>query len=678
MTTPSPEQAPLSTVTVGAAPHVLAAFLEQVERVPDTTALIVGGQRLTYRELADASAGLAGILQTRGAGPGKVVCVRLDPCALAVVTMLATLRTGAAWCVLEPQLPRTRLEALCRDTHCVAVLTDDELPDLASDAAPPHQLRTADLELPKLIALGAGAGGPTGASVPGPTTAYVIYTSGSTGTPKGVMVSRDSIAVSVADRCAAFDDEPSVFLMAMRLSFDGVLIGIFGALTRGHTLLLPDVQELLRVPDFGRLARENGATHLVAVPSYYRALLEERGLLPSSLRCVIVAGEVCTPELVATHLDRLPGAQLVNEYGPTEATITATAQPDPDPTLDHVPIGRPWPNIRIRVLDERLQPAPPGARGDLYIGGPFVALGYASQPALTAERFVADPYGVAGSRLYRTGDIASVDEEGVVHFHGRSDDQVKIRGSRIEIGEVETVLESHPGLGQAVVVHHLTEGTGQPRLTAFVLPAAPDLPVPDAAELRRHCRGRLVEPAVPSAFVPVDRIPLNTSSKADRPALLRLAVDRQAAAGDAARPRETAAGVLLAVAGIWARVLQHPDSGPDDNFFAVGGSSLRIITLHQHLEERWPGVLRVGELFDLITISDQASTIAERLAAPDVRSRTEAGSQADAGPGPGVGGRSATRAESERTTAGAVPADRAAAPRVSEAMAAGPQDVYEL
>ncbi|MCX4670630.1 non-ribosomal peptide synthetase [Streptomyces sp. NBC_01381] len=631
---------------------VLTNFRRQAARTPDATALIVGATELTYRQLDHASAGLARLLWENGARQGRVVCIRVEQGDLAVIAVLAALRVGAAWCALEPDLPAARVRQLCRDTDCAVLLSaapEQGGADPGGPAAPSRWIDAAGLDVPALIAAGSQERDDPYPPVPDSAPAYLVYTSGSTGTPKGVVVSRAQLAASTAPRADVYGTEPSTYLMAMRLSFDGMLGGMFWSFRGGHTLLLPDTRQLRHARELALLAGEHRATHLIVVPSYYRALLDHSTLLADTLRLVVVAGEVCTPELVRTHRRLLPGVRLANEYGPTETTISCTVEPDPDPDQERVPIGRPWPGATTYVLDERLREVPAGTVGELYVGGTFVAIGYAGQPARTAERFVADPFGLPGTRLYRTGDRALVDDRGALHYYGRTDFQVKVRGLRVELGEIESVLETHPAVGQAVVLYETDqagsdqagsdqagsdhagsdqaegEGGGS-RLVAFWTPAAPGAASPSSpssAELRQYCLDHLVEQAVPAQFVPLTAMPLNTSSKADRAALSTLA---RARAGTA--PRHTRwSGPQRVVGEIWAAVLRHSDIGPDDNFFAVGGSSLKIIDLHARLNEQWPGVLRVGELFDLITISAQADAIV---------SRTGTGTGTGEGPAPGI------------------------------------------
>lgn len=605
-------------------PPLLDSFRRQAARTPGTTALAVGGTELTYRELDLASAALADRLRRHGAGPGRVVCIRLEQNAVAVTAMLAALRAGAAWAVVEPDQPPSRLKALLADTDCAVVLTSGPDPVLEGLPGAPGTLDVAGLHVRELIEEGAGFADQEAGAVPEEAPAYIVCTSGSTGTPKGVMVSRGQLAASVGPREGVYGSGHSTFVMAMRLSFDGMLGGMFWSFTRGHTLVLPDDKQLKQVHELARLAGEYSATHLIVVPSYYRALLDEGRLLPRTLGLVVVAGEACTPELVRAHRERLPGAELVNEYGPTETTISCTVEPGLDPSWARIPIGKPWPGAEARVLDDRLREVPRGERGELYIGGTFVAMGYAGQPGRTAERFVADPYGPPGSRLYRTGDIAHVDATGSLNYHGRSDQQVKIRGARVELGEVEAALERHPAIGQAVVVLDTADG-GEPRLVAFLTAASPGGSTPSWSELRSHCWEFLVEQAVPAFFSTLERMPLNASGKADRPALMKMlpAPTPAPAPADAGHEDDGPEGRVRRVARIWSRVLGHDESGPRDNFFAVGGSSLKVIDLHKRLEEEWPGVLRVGELFDLTTISSQAEAVTARLGVPDGASRRD-------------------------------------------------------
>ncbi|MFP8964374.1 amino acid adenylation domain-containing protein [Streptomyces nanhaiensis] len=606
---------------------LIDAFRAQAARTPQATALVIGTTALTYRELDHVSAGLAELLRRAGARTGTSVCIRLEQSAVAVAAVLAALRVGAAWSAIEPDLPPSRLRALLRDTDCAVVLAARDDQDLARLPDAPPRLAAEDLDLGALAEAGARAVADPVPAVPEDAPAYLVYTSGSTGTPKGVVVSRGALADSVRPRGAVYGTGPSIFLMAMRLSFDGMLAGMFWSFSNGHTLLLPTARELGRAPEFVQLARRHRATHLVVVPSYYRLLLTGPDRLPDSLRLVVVAGEVCTPELVRSHRAHLPGARLANEYGPTETVVSCTVEDRPDPALERIPIGRPWPGATARVLDERLREVADGELGELYVGGAFVASCYARAPGRTAERFVADPFGPPGARLYRTGDLARRDACGTLHYHGRTDHQVKVRGARVELGEIEAVLETHPAVDQAVVLCEERDADA-PRLTAFLVPAAGHEP-PDPRDLRGHCREQLVHQALPSRFVPVDRLPLTPTGKADRTALASLSpavADRtEHPAGQGRR-----AGTRQVVGEIWAEVLGHRDAGPEDNFFVVGGDSLKVVELYRRLDARWPGAVRAGELFDLVTVTAQADVIDDRTGT-DADTGDRADAEADAG-----------------------------------------------
>ncbi len=428
--------------------------------------------------------------------------------------------------------------------------------------------------------------------------AYLIFTSGTTGTPKAVMVSRGQLATAVAARNAWARGGRPVFLVVMSMSFDGALGDLFWTLGQGGTAVFPDRRQLPNPVEVARLAREHAATHTFVVPSFYRLLLDHARSL-TSLTLAIVGGEVCTRELAKRHQEKLPATELVNIYGPTETVVSCTAH-RVDASAPTVPIGKPCPGARALVLDERLQPVPTGTTGELYIGG-FVAMGYAARPALTAERFVADPTGHGpGERLYRTGDLASVNERGELEFHGRVDHQVKIRGNRVELGEIEHVLEEHPAVRQVVAVF----GHGQ--LVAFLVADTTGADRPSTLVLREFCRAHLVEHAIPERFEWIDRLPVTATGKADRAAL---AARISAGSPVDAPGHEEWSSVQNTVAAAWTAVLGHAESGLRDNFFVVGGTSLKLIDLFERLEETWPGAINIAELFDLPTIEKQAEVI---------------------------------------------------------------------
>ena len=578
------------------------AFRAHVDRTPDALAVVVGTQRLTYRELDLASAALARRLLAAHARPGMTVGLCLEQSTTTVAGQLAALRIGLAWAVIEPDQPASRLQALVAATDCAAVIHSggwerDHLPGV-----PLIDTELVDLRSPEPV--------PT-VELSEELVAYLVFTSGSTGQPKLVAVSRRSLALSTASRADIYGPSRPVFLSSLRLSFDGSLDALCRALGRGGTVVLPGARRLRDVTELAALAAAWQVTHLIISPAFYRLLLEQDGPWSSALELVVVGGETCPSELAAAHYRRLPAVDLVNAYGPTEVAICSNAHRVPDRPVDSVPIGAALPGYAAHVLDERLCPVPAGTVGELYIGGRALAYGYAGQPGRTAERFVADPFSrQAGRPMYRTGDLVLAEPDGQLHFRGRVDDQVQVRGVRVELGEVRGALEQHPAVAAAVVAA-TTDDRGDPILVAFWL-AREGEPEPSAQDLRRHCRARLIDEMVPHRCERVTSIPLDQNGKVDRAALLC----ELSAGGDmpVVEPAgQWTTGTERTVGDMWSAVLGHRDFGPRDDFFMVGGDSVRLIALHKRFQQSWPAALRVGELFDLTTVRAQAAEVARRV-----------------------------------------------------------------
>lgn len=505
---------------------VMSGILRQCARVPGRIAIVVGDRSLTYRELDSASEALARQLAALGIRPGQVVLIHQRQSVETVVGMIAALRLGAAWCVIEPGHPVGQLRALLGDIDCGAIVFGSADPktspawirDLARSAVgrvPALHDRDADhppvaepADLPE--------------DVPAGTAAYVITTSGTTGVPKAVVASRANLANMVDGRDYDYDDGDLVTFSAFRLTWDGSLLKTLWALCTGGTSVLPDARELMDAEAVAALARTWQSTHLVATPSFYRLLLPHLTPLRERLRLVTLAGEALPGTLVEQHRATLPGVPLSNEYGPTETTVSCLAHPVRDVPASIAPIGRPLGASTAHVLDAKLVEVPYGTVGDLYVGGPQISEGYASRPAATAARFVADPFAARpGARMYHTGDLARVDAHGDIEFCGRFDGQVKVRGARVERHAVEAVLESHPAIHQAVVLATADEH-GETALTAFWVPAAAATVLPTPRDLIAHCAERLVAQAVPDRFLALGALPLAPSSKVDEAALRRL------------------------------------------------------------------------------------------------------------------------------------------------------------
>lgn len=406
-------------------------------------AVIAGDAALTYGELNTRANQVAHHLRALGVVPGTPVGLCVERSPELIIGMLGILKAGGAYVPIDPAYPPERIRYLVEDAGIAVVLTKPEFAAMLPEGA----LRHVTLTDPALAAY------PTEAPEPaaGPDDpAYLIYTSGSTGNPKGVRVTHRNLVHSTTVRFGYFPEPARCFLLLSSFAFDSSLVGIFWTLCQGGALCLPPHQGERDVLQLAGLIERYGVTHTLMLPSLYRVLLDfAQPEQLRSLNTVIVAGEACPNSLAVRHYDLLPHAGLYNEYGPTEGTVWATAwriPPDPERML----IGRPIPNTLAYILDAAQQPAPIGVAGELYIGGRGIAEGYHNRPELTAERFLANPYGPG--RLYRTGDLARYLEDGTIEFLGRIDTQVKLNGYRLELSEVEAVLARHPAVGEAAAL----------------------------------------------------------------------------------------------------------------------------------------------------------------------------------------------------------------------------------
>ncbi|MFJ5262396.1 amino acid adenylation domain-containing protein [Streptomyces sp. NPDC088387] len=559
-------------------------FAAQAARTPDATALVFGDERLTYAELDARVEESARVLAGMGVRAERTVAVSLPRSLDLVVALLAVQRAGGAYLPLDPDQPAERRALMLDDARPVCVITD-ALPE------GPHS------ELPS--------------SYDPSHPAYVIYTSGSTGRPKGVIVPHEGIVnrlLWMQDTYGLTGDDR--VLQKTPSGFDVSVWEFFWPLITGATLVIapPDAHR-----DPARLAgliREQGVTTAHFVPSMLQGFLEEPAAAHcTGLRRVMCSGEAL-PVPVARRFHEVLPAELHNLYGPTEASVDVTAVQVPA-GADSVTIGRPVWNTRVLVLDAALRPVAPGVAGELYLAGVQLARGYLDRPGLTAERFVADPYGPPGTRMYRTGDLARWTADGALDFLGRTDDQVKIRGVRVEPGEIETVLARHEGVSHAVVVPY------DQRLVAYVVPAAGR--TADPAELHRHTSGALPEHMVPAAFVILDALPLTPNGKLDRRAL-----PAPVFAGSAAGARTPREEILL---GLFRDVLDVERVGVDDDFFALGGHSLLAVRLVAGVREAFGTEVSIRTVFDAPTVARLAARLTEGDADPrpalTVRERPE-------------------------------------------------------
>ncbi|HMB06392.1 MAG TPA: amino acid adenylation domain-containing protein, partial [Isosphaeraceae bacterium] len=489
-------------------------FEAQVERTPEAAAVAFEGERLTYRELDRRANQLAHYLRKRGVAPEVRVGLCVPRSVEMIVGIMGILKAGGAYVPLDPDYPADRLAFLLADARVAVLLTQESLRAALPDAGASVVCFDADAE-----SISREGEARTGAVVAGESLAYVIFTSGSTGRPKGVMVSQRNLVHSTHARFLSYREPVRGFLLVSSFAFDSSVAGLFWTLCQGGVLVLPPRAAQSDPHRLSQLMSEHQVSHILSIPSLYGLLLDEAPTERlESLRTAIVAGEPCPRALIESHRAKLPRTELFNEYGPTEATVWCslfrcrTVKP-----RGSVPIGRPIADTQMYVLDARLRPVPIGVTGELYIGGPGLARGYWDRPALTAERFLPDPFsGTPGGRLYKTGDLARWRSDGEIEFLGRADDQVKIRGYRIEPGEIEAALLRHPAVREAVAVAR-EDTPGDPRLVAYIVPVDPT--APEAADLRPWLKRSLPDYMVPSAFVTLRALPLSPNGKVDQKAL---------------------------------------------------------------------------------------------------------------------------------------------------------------
>ncbi|HVT59904.1 MAG TPA: amino acid adenylation domain-containing protein [Thermoanaerobaculia bacterium] len=640
---------PRRQVDSGGAPLLHRAFEWQVKRGPARTALVAGGERWSYGELNRWANRLARRLRARGVGPERIVGICMERSPAQIGSILAVLKAGGAYLPLPPDTPADRLAFLLADAQPAAVLADPalvpaataaaaatglagiqvlcSLAEVAGEAAPP----TLDAPAPPR-----GAGGPGDPADPGDpgsdialgddlvegagpaNLCYVIYTSGSSGKPKGVMIPHHAVCQTLRWRLSRFAlGEHDRILQNIAFNFDPSIWQLFGALLSGARLALvaPGAQH-----DFAGLVRtvaREAITITDLAPSMLQAFLEQEGLEECrGLRLLFAGGEALPPELAERFAARFPAAALQNIYGPTEAAIDAstwTCAPLPAGRRGarSLPIGRPIDGKRLLVLAHGLEPAPIGVPGELFIGGSSLARGYLAQPALTAERFLPDPWASAGpgSRLYRTGDLVRQWPDGLIEFLGRLDRQIKVRGFRVELGEIEAVLGGHPRVRESAVVAHAGD-SGEMTLAAYFAPPWPQA----AAELRALLRARVPSYMVPAALVALTALPRTAGGKVDAQALPPIA--ELGPVVERAPYVPPATELERALAGIWRELLGASEVGLDDNFFDLGGHSLLLVRVHGRVQKLLGRDLPMVDLFTHPTIGALAAHLATAAPPP--------------------------------------------------------------
>jgi amino acid adenylation domain-containing protein len=579
----------------------------QVGRTPEAVAVRFEGQDLTYRELNARANQLARFLRSCGVGRGERVGVCVERSPEMVVALLGVLKSGGAYVPLDPEYPQERLRFMLEDARVPVLLTQERL----TASLPEHGARVVrlDTDWERVSAEGAEN---LEDDLTGDDLAYVIFTSGSTGRPKGAMNThrgicnrllwmQEAYGLSAADRV----------LQKTPFSFDVSVWEFFWPLMTGARLVVARPGGHRESRYLADLIEQERITTLHFVPSMLSAFLQAEGLRPlPSLKRVVCSGEALTPELQERFFASAIAAELHNLYGPTEAAVDVTYWAcERDGEARTVPIGHPIANTQIYLLDPHMRPVPVGAPGELHIGGVNLGRGYLDRPALSAEKFVPNPFSQEpGARLYRTGDLARHLPGGEVEYLGRIDHQVKVRGFRIELGEIESALLAHESVRDCVVLAR-EDVPGDKRLVAYLV--AREEGAPAAGELREYLKGRLPEYMVPQAFVLLAEMPLMPNGKVNRAALRAPEAADNGAGVDGAEPRTPVEARLVEV---WAEITGAEEVGIHDNFFDIGGHSLLGMMLVSRVKEVFNVEVSLRVLFEAPTVAEFASALALSLA----------------------------------------------------------------
>ncbi|CAF1875804.1 amino acid adenylation domain-containing protein [Bacillus subtilis] len=588
-------------------------FEKQAALRPDAIAVVYENQALNYAELNERANRLARMLISEGVGPEQFVALALPRSLEMAVGLLAVLKAGAAYLPLDPDYPADRIAFMLKDAKPAFIMTNTKA---ANHIPPVENVPKIVLDDPELAEKlnTYPAGNPKNKDRTQPlsplNTAYVIYTSGSTGVPKGVMIPHQNVTrlFAATEHWFRFSSD-DIWTMFHSYAFDFSVWEIWGPLLHGGRLVIVP-HHVSRSPEaFLRLLVKEGVTVLNQTPSAFYQFMQAEREQPDlgqalSLRYVIFGGEALELSRLEDWYNRHPEnrPQLINMYGITETTVHVSYI-ELDRSMAALRanslIGCGIPDLGVYVLDERLQPVPPGVAGELYVSGAGLARGYLGRPGLTSERFIADPFGPPGTRMYRTGDVARLRADGSLDYVGRADHQVKIRGFRIELGEIEAALVQHPQLEDAAVIVR-EDQPGDKRLAAYVIPSEETF---DTAELRKYAAERLPDYMVPAAFMTMKELPLTPNGKLDRKAL---PAPDFAAAVTGRGPRTPQEEILC---DLFMEVLHLPRVGIDDRFFDLGGHSLLAVQLMSRIREALGVELSIGNLFEAPTVAG----LAERL-----------------------------------------------------------------
>lgn len=547
--------------------NIAELFEEEARRRPDAVALEFGAEQLSYDALNRRANRLAHYLQRHGVAPDTPVGLCMERSVELIVTLLGILKAGGAYVALDPSYPKERLAMMLANANVALLLRDEEMRECAEIERQPDENPKSGAGLDHL--------------------AYISYTSGSTGVPKGVAIPHRGVVRLVKGGGFARMDETETFLQMAPVGFDASTFEIWGALLNGGRLVImpPETPSLEAL---GAVLRTKGVTTLWLTAGLFHLMVDERIEDLRGVRQLLAGGDVLSPAHVRKAFETLPDCQLINGYGPTENTTFTCCHSITRADLDGsaVPLGKPIANTTVHILDETMAPVPIGATGELYIGGDGLARGYWREPELTATKFVATN---AGARLYKSGDLARWRADGSVEFIGRADHQVKISGYRIELGEIETALRRHEHVRDAVVLAR-ESGDGRKDLVAYTIPS---LPLP----LRAFLRQTLPEYLIPVDFIAMEAFPLTANGKIDRRALAACGQPHTSSSAPARTDLERV------ISRIWREVIGRPEEiGVEDNFFDLGGNSLRVVEAHARLTRTLQRPLPLTALFQYPTI----------------------------------------------------------------------------
>ena len=593
-------------------------FEDQVQLAPEALAVTFGKHSLTYRELDRRASQLARHLQSLGVWPGAIVGLKVERSIEMVITLLGILKAGGVYWGLEEHLPEERRRQRLINARPSVIVARraavDEISRLVTSTgttadAPPFDCMVAAIEdaleyhaEPSAVFPARRADAP----------AYLTYTSGSTGQPKGVLAPHRGVTRLVKGANYMSLTPQETLLHLSHLSFDASTFELWGALLNGgRVVLMPPGQP--SPAEIGEAIRLHGITTLWLSAGLFHMMVDERLDDLKPLRQLLAGGDVLSPTHVIKARLALPDCRIVNGYGPTENTTFTCCYTVGDEwaLTPSVPIGRPISHTQVYVLDAEMQPVPPGAMGELYVGGHGVACGYLNQPQLTAERFFPDPFSsLPGGRLYRTGDCVRSRADGNLEFLGRMDWQVKIRGYRVELGEIETALRAEPEIRDAVVT--VREDTpGDRRLVAYLIAKGGEKPKDQ--DLGARLAQKLPNYMQPNAYIWLDQLPLTANGKVDREALPRLETPGDEAVVAGGQPVNL---LELEVIRIWQALFHREGIARQDNFFALGGDSLLAARLVLEIEQRLDCSLPISALFQVPTVETLSQRLTQDNSAP--------------------------------------------------------------